>query len=279
MVAAGEERVERRFLERGADRRAHLRPLADDVVAADPRSAGRRRQQRRQHQNGRRLARPVRAEEAVDLARIDVEVDPVDRPRPLLELADETLDLDRVRLLPHRPTLAAPGCGSGLLRRRTLGNQPDRRERRQRDLGRVRLAVPRRPPRSRGRARCRRRSRRRSAESVFSASTHFPAPAVRAASLRARTGERFETQTSCRAPSSDTRAKASTFSDAAFGSSQRKPVGREVDLPQRRLVAVDAVQVADERADARVVGIVEQVPVERARLLAPLASPARTRRP
>ena len=48
-------------------------------------------------------------------------------------------------------------------------------------------------------------------------------------------------------------------------------VGREVDLPERGLVAVDAVQVADERTHARVVGIVEQVPVERARLLAPLA--------
>ena len=96
VVAAGQERVERGLLERGADHGAHPRALLDDVVAADARGAGRRRQQRRQHQDGRRLACAVGAEEAVDLAGVDVEIDGVDRPRPLLELADEPLDLDRV---------------------------------------------------------------------------------------------------------------------------------------------------------------------------------------
>jgi hypothetical protein len=43
--------------------------------------------------HGRRLAGAVRAEEAVDLARRDLEVDAVDRARALLELADEALDL------------------------------------------------------------------------------------------------------------------------------------------------------------------------------------------
>ena len=57
---------------------------------------GRRRQQRRQHQHRRRLAGAVRPEEAVDLARLDAEVDPVDRARALLELADEALDDDAV---------------------------------------------------------------------------------------------------------------------------------------------------------------------------------------
>ena len=42
------------------------------------------------------LPAPFGPEEAVDLARGDRQVDPVDRPRPLLELADEALDLDPV---------------------------------------------------------------------------------------------------------------------------------------------------------------------------------------
>ena len=91
MLAAGEDRVERRLLERGADRRAHLGALADDVVAADAGAAAGRGQQRRQHQHGGRLAGAVGAEEAVDLARRDGQVDPVDRSRSLPELADEVL--------------------------------------------------------------------------------------------------------------------------------------------------------------------------------------------
>ena len=84
MVAPGEQRVERRLLERGADRRAHLRPLLDDVVAGDARRAGGRRQQRRQHVHGRGLAGAVRAEEPVDLAGGDGQVDPVDGVDPSL---------------------------------------------------------------------------------------------------------------------------------------------------------------------------------------------------
>ena len=94
VLAAGEQRIERGLLQRGADRLAHLRPLLHDVEAADARDAGGRRQQRRQHQHGRRLAGAVRAEEAVDLARRDGEVDAVDRARALLELPDEALRLD-----------------------------------------------------------------------------------------------------------------------------------------------------------------------------------------
>ena len=43
---------------------------------------------------------PFGPEEAVDLARRDGQVDPVDRARPFLELPDERLGLDRV-LVPH----------------------------------------------------------------------------------------------------------------------------------------------------------------------------------
>ena len=71
VLARGQELVERRLLKGDADHVAHLGPLLDDVVARDSRRAGRRRQQRREHVHRRRLARPVGAEEAVDLARRD----------------------------------------------------------------------------------------------------------------------------------------------------------------------------------------------------------------
>ncbi len=93
VLAARQERVERRLLECRADRRANLRPVAHDVVAGHGRAAGR---------GGRRvvsmctvvdLPGAVRPQEAVDLAGLDAEIDPVDRP-DVLELAHEPLDLD-----------------------------------------------------------------------------------------------------------------------------------------------------------------------------------------
>ena len=103
VLAAREERVEGDLLERGADHAAHLRALADDVEAGDARGARRRRQQRRQHVHGRRLPCAVRTEEAVDLRRIDIEVDPVNGA-DALERPDEPFDLDPV-VRHHRPTL------------------------------------------------------------------------------------------------------------------------------------------------------------------------------
>ena len=102
VLAAREQRVERGFLEGSADGRAHLRALLDDVEAGDARAAVGRRQQRREHVHGRRLAGAVRSQEAVDLAFGDDEVDPV-HGADVLEVADEPLRLDAVR---HLPTLA-----------------------------------------------------------------------------------------------------------------------------------------------------------------------------
>ena len=79
VLAAGEQVVECGLLERGADRRADLRPLLHDVEAGDARGARRGGQERRQHVHRRRLPGAVRAEEAVDLAGLDAQVDPVDR--------------------------------------------------------------------------------------------------------------------------------------------------------------------------------------------------------
>src|SRR5215203_7037963 len=93
VLAARQERIERRLLQRRPDRGPHLRPLAHDVVAGHGGRAARGRKERRQHQNGRRLPGPVRAEEAVDLTRLYTQVYPIDSPRSLPELPDEVLDL------------------------------------------------------------------------------------------------------------------------------------------------------------------------------------------
>ena len=116
VVAAGEQRIERRLLQRGADRRSHLRPLLDDVEAGDPRRACRRWQQRRQHVDGRRLPGTVRAEKPVDLAGRDGQVDPVDRAH-VLELPDEPLRLDAVPLRHPSPTLPTSAGGTPARRR------------------------------------------------------------------------------------------------------------------------------------------------------------------
>jgi len=90
--ATRQERVERRLLQRSPDRRAHLRAVANDIETA---TVARPTwwEQRGQHVHRRRLAGAVRAEKAVDLTGLDVQIDPVDRPN-VLELAYEGLDLD-----------------------------------------------------------------------------------------------------------------------------------------------------------------------------------------
>ena len=70
--------VERRFLERDADAQPHVDGLAGDVEAGDLGPPGGRQEQRAQHVHERRLARAVGTEEAVDLARLHLEVDAVD---------------------------------------------------------------------------------------------------------------------------------------------------------------------------------------------------------
>ncbi len=101
VLPAREQRIERGLLQRGADRLPDIRPLFGDVEAADARDSRRRRQQRREHQHGRRFAGAVRTEKAVDLARRDREVDAVDGARAFLELPDEGLGLD-CELAAHR---------------------------------------------------------------------------------------------------------------------------------------------------------------------------------
>src|SRR5215212_4674375 len=93
VLAASQERIQRRLLQRRTYRGPHLRPLVHDVVAGHGGRATRGRKERRQHQNGRRLPRPVRPQEAVDLAWLDAQVYAVDSPRALFELPDEVFDL------------------------------------------------------------------------------------------------------------------------------------------------------------------------------------------
>ncbi len=107
VLAAGEERVERGLLQRGADRAPDIGALADDVEARHAGAAGGRRQQRREHQHGRRLAGSVGAEEAIDLTGRHAQVDAVHGSHVALEDADERLDFDAVVGLLHRHDVIA----------------------------------------------------------------------------------------------------------------------------------------------------------------------------
>ena len=100
MLASGEQRIERRLLQRRADHLPDSGPFPHDVETADTCRACGRGQQRREHVHGRRLASAVRAEEAIDLTRVDRQVDPVNGTRALLELPYQVIGLDRV--LAHR---------------------------------------------------------------------------------------------------------------------------------------------------------------------------------
>src|SRR5207253_10647353 len=93
VLGAGQERVERGLLERGADRRAHLRALPRDVEPGHRRPAARRREEGGEHVDGRRFPGTVRAEEAVDLAGQDPQIDPRHR-FDVLELPPEPDRLD-----------------------------------------------------------------------------------------------------------------------------------------------------------------------------------------
>ncbi len=95
VLATGQQRIDGGILQRDPDHPTHLCTLLRDVEAPDRGAAATRRKQRDEHLHGRRLPRPIRPQEAVDLAVIDVKVDGVHRSWPLLELPDETLDFDR----------------------------------------------------------------------------------------------------------------------------------------------------------------------------------------
>ena len=71
--------VERRILESDTDAEPDGAGVALDVVAGHDRGARCRRQQRAEHLDARGLSGAVRAEEAVDLTRRDLEVDAGDR--------------------------------------------------------------------------------------------------------------------------------------------------------------------------------------------------------
>src|SRR5215208_363120 len=93
VLAARQERIQRRLLQRRPDRGPHLRSLVHDVVAGHGGRAARGRKERRQHQNGRRLPSTVRTEEAVALTWVHTQVYPIHGPRSLPDLPDEVLDL------------------------------------------------------------------------------------------------------------------------------------------------------------------------------------------
>ena len=126
MLAAGQDHVKCGLLQCRPDRRAHVRAIADDVIAADARPPARGWQQRRQHQDCRRLPRTVWPEEAINLAGLDRKIYPVDCSRTLLELADEVLDFDRAGAADTGRSLLIRTARSGLERAVRHPGQPCR---------------------------------------------------------------------------------------------------------------------------------------------------------
>jgi hypothetical protein len=94
-LLARHQGVERGLLEGDPDGLANLPGLLDHVEAGDPRAPARRPQERRQHPHGRRLAGAVGAQERVDLALGDLQVDPGDRQHVVRERPLEVVDFDR----------------------------------------------------------------------------------------------------------------------------------------------------------------------------------------
>ena len=80
--------VERGVLEHHADRPPHVVGLGDDVIAGQLGPAARRPEQGREHEDRRALAGAVGAEEAEDLALVDLEVDGVDGSKAAEILAE-----------------------------------------------------------------------------------------------------------------------------------------------------------------------------------------------
>ena len=115
-LAAGHERVERRLLERDADRLADLARLGDDVVARDLRGAARGAQERGEHADRGRLAGAVRAEEGVDLALGDVEVDAAHGLYLVSELPFQPPNLDRSHWRPSLGSRLRGECAACTLR-------------------------------------------------------------------------------------------------------------------------------------------------------------------
>ncbi len=93
VVAAGQEAVEGRLLERGAELPRRVRMIGPGVVAADPGGAPVRVQQPQEDADRGRLAGAVGAQEPEDLALGDAERDVIDRA-DAAEVLGEPIDLD-----------------------------------------------------------------------------------------------------------------------------------------------------------------------------------------
>ena len=113
VVPGGQIGVERCFLKGCADRVTDGGAVLDDVVTGHPRRSGGGREEGGQHVDRGRLAGAVRAEEAVDLTRPDLEVDSVDGAHAALELADEAAHLDPVGFCRHSVAARHPDSPSG----------------------------------------------------------------------------------------------------------------------------------------------------------------------
>jgi len=94
---AGEIRVQAWLLDEAGNSGQGTDRIGGGVAAEEADRATVAADQAEQHAQGRCLPGPVRAEEAIDVAALDGQVDPVDRGQPTVAL-DETAHLDRPRL-------------------------------------------------------------------------------------------------------------------------------------------------------------------------------------
>src|SRR5205823_9066067 len=103
VVPCGLALVQARLLGEDADRGADLGVVAPEAVAADLSVPRRRRDERAQEPQRRRLARAVRSEVPEDLAFSHLEIDGIDRG----ERSEALRELVRLEDRPHAPSLGA----------------------------------------------------------------------------------------------------------------------------------------------------------------------------
>jgi hypothetical protein len=100
VLVHGQQPVHRGVLEDQTEPLADRATPAHEVVAQHARPAARRREQRGQHQHGRRLAGAVRTEHADERARRDPEIEALEGPRVAV-VASEARGVDRGRRGAH----------------------------------------------------------------------------------------------------------------------------------------------------------------------------------
>jgi hypothetical protein len=129
VLATGHVAVEAHLVGHVAHPALDLQGPASRIEAHDSRCPGRRLGEAQEHEDGRRLARAVLAEQAEDLAGSDIEVEVVDRDEVVVFLRQTArLDEDRGGPIGSRGAVTGVGSSPGsLLRGDPSGTRAHRR--------------------------------------------------------------------------------------------------------------------------------------------------------